>query len=294
MSSKSKHHRSSGESKAERYGRSFLAFALSLTISLLSLCCCIRFAFVTPQSIVGIFTDEKYVASLREDVLEYGCDVCRGSMLPEDSLNETITYEKLYKIVEAYISGSLGASQEFTKTTYEDINAELKKDIENRVKEVVKSEGLTPDAKQKKGAEKLSEYMSNYILERIKIAHIDMLETVINIGNIASLIGIIVSAVFSLILILIIISIGEKRYRSMRSVIHSVNAAGLINLSLIAGLQIVKHIKSLVLYPTYVADAFMKYINRCENAVGISALLLFIVALILMSVVWKLSRDSKK
>lgn len=294
MSSKKHHHSHKSESKSEHIGRSFLAFALSLTLSLLTLSCCVKFVFITPQSIVNIFADEQYVDELRNDVLEYSHDVCRGSMLPENALDETISYEKLYDIVEAYVSGALGASQEYTKTTYEDISHELKTEIVSRINTVVKENGLTPDSKQKKGAEKLGEYMETYILERIEVAHIDMLETVVNVGSIASIIGIVVSALFSLILILIIISIGEKRYRSLRSVVHAVNAAGLINLSLIAGVQTVKHFKSLVLYPTYIADAFMRYVNRCENTVGISSLALFFVALILMTVVWKLSRDSKK
>ncbi len=291
MSSNHHHHSESG---GEHYGRSFLAFVLFLTISLLSLLCCVRFSFITPRSMVNIFVNEEYVTALRNDVLEYSHDLCRDCMLPEDALDSTVTYETVYGIENAYISGALGASREFTKTTYEDNVAELKKNIETAVNAAVKDNNISVDKNQKNGAAQVSEFVSTYLIKRIQIAHLDMLETVINIGKLASTIGIVVLAVLAVILVLIIISIGNKRYRALRSVIHSVNAAAILNLILILGVQIVKHFKTLVLYPTYVADAFMRYVNRCEGVVGFSSLVLFTVAFMLMIVVWKLNRETKK
>ena len=293
MSSSSSHNHTA-ESKGVIFARNFLAFALAMSLSLFSLFCCVRFAFVTPNSIVKIFANEQYVTALRNDVTDYAHDICRGSMLPEDTLDETISCEMLYDIVEAYISGAVSASQEFTKTTYEDTASELKKNMQTAIETVIKEQNLTVDSKQKNGAAELSGYVNDYILERIQIAHIDMLETVVNVGSIVSVIGMIVSVIISIVLILIIISVGEKRYRSVRYIVHSLNAAALINLSLILGVQIVKHFKSLVLYPTYVADAFLAYVDRCENAVGVSVIALFFAAFILTGIVWKLSRDSKK
>ncbi len=294
MSSNSTHRHSSAESKGIRFGRSFLAFALSLTVSLLSLFCCIRFYFVTPQSLVNIFANEQYVTALRNDVVDYAHDVCRGSMLPEDTLDETVSYSALYDIVEAYFAGSLGASQEFTKSTYEDLAKELKGNMADAINARIEKEGLKTDSKQKKGAQKLSEYVRTYILERIEVAHIDMLETVVNIGKIAGLVGIIVSALLSVVLVLIIISIGEKRYRSLRYIVYSMFAGAMINLTLIGGVEIVKTVKSLVLYPAYIADAFMSYVGRCEAVVLIAAISMFFAGFILTAAVWKMSRDSKK
>ncbi len=286
------HHRS--ESGGEHYGRSFLAFVLFLVISLLSLTLCVRFYFIAPRSMVNIFVNEEYVNTLREDVCEYSHDLCSACMLPEDALDTAITYESLYNIENAYISGALGASREFTKTTYEDNVAELGKNIENAVNTVIKEKNISVDEKQKNGAAEVSGLVSNYLLKRIEIAHIDMLETVINVGKLATTIGIAALTVLAVILVLIIISIGSKRYRALRSVIHSVNAAAILNLLLIGGVEIVKQFKSLVLYPTYVADTFMRYVSRCEGVVAISSLGLFTLAFMLMVVVWKLNRETKK
>ena len=291
--SSSKHHHTS-DTKAQKFARGFLAFALALSVSLLSLFCCIKFNFAAPKTIAGIFTDEEYVASFRDDVLEYSHDLCRANMLPEDTLDSAVSYKKVHSIINAYISGALGTSEEFTKTTYEDNVESLKKDITKQINSTVQAKSLTVDKKQKKGAEKLSDLVCDYLLEKLEIAHLDALETVINIGSIGGTVGITATAVVSLVLVLIIISIGERRYRALRSVIHGVNAAGLINLALIIGLEIVKHTKTLVLYPAYVASAFMNYVNRCEAVVGVSAAVLFATALVLMATVWKLNRDSKK
>ena len=283
MSTK-RHH--SSESGGEHYGRSFLAFVLFLTLSLLSLSLCVRFYFITPQSMVKIFVNEEYVTALRDDVTEYSHDLCRACMLPEDAIDEAITYESLYDIENAYISGALGASREFTKSTYEDNVAELAGSIKDTVNTVIKDKNISVDEKQKNGADDVSELVSEYLLKRIEIAHIDMLETVINVGKLATTIGIAALTVLAVVLILIIISIGSKRYRALRSVIHSLTAAAVLNLILIGGVEIVKQFKSLVLYPTYVADAFMRYVSRCEGAVGVSALGLFTAAFMLMVVVW--------
>ena len=293
MSSK-KHHHSSAETKGERVARSFLAFALALAVALLSLFCCIKFSFTSPKAVSGIFVNDKYVNALRADVTDFSHDICKASMLPEDVLDSEISYDAVYGIVNSYIKGSLGTSQEFTKTTYEDNLESLEAALTKKLNDEIDKNSLEVDKKQKNGAKEISSFIGDYLLERLQITHVSALETVINIGNIAGIIGMAVLAVIALVLTLLIISIGPKRYRAIRSVIHAVNAAALIDLSLIAGVQIVKHFKSLVLYPQYVADAFLTYVNRCEDAVGISSLVLFSISLILMAVVWKLNRDSKK
>lgn len=293
-SSKKKRSHSSSETKGEKVGRNILAFALFLTISLLSLTVCVRIAFVNPNSVVRIFVNEEYVSALRDDILAFSSDRCMSCNLPADTVEKAISYEDIYALENAYITGALGASKDYTKTTYEDNADEIRKNVKTVIDEKIKSEGLRVDKKQKNGSKKLTDEIYNYILERLEISNIDKLEAVVNVGKIVSLVGIIVFSVFAVIFALIVVSIGTKRYRALRFIVHSVNAAALLNLVLVLGVQLVKVFKDLVLYPTYLADAFMRYINRCELSVCASSVILFTIALVLTTFVWKLNRDSNE
>lgn len=287
-------HSSSSDTRSEKLGRNILAFALFLTVSLLSLSVCVRVAFVSPQSIVKIFVNEEYVTALHDDIINYSHAKCLSCMLPEDTLDDAITYRDIYSLENAYISGAMGASKDYTKTTYEDNAEDIKTKVKDAVNARIKADGLTVDKKQKNGADGLTESISEYILKRLEIAHIDKLEAAVNIGKIVSLIGIIASAVFAVIFALIVVSIGSKRYRAMRWIVHSINAAALLNLILVFGIEIVKKVKSLVFYPAYLADAFLRYVGRCEMAVSVSSAVLFLIALVLTCIVWRMNRNSKE
>ena len=67
----------------------------------------------------------------------------------------------------------------------------------------------------------------------------------------------------------------------------------MLDFTAVLGVAIVRMTKELVVYPTYLCDAMMKYVVDSTNVFIMSGLASFVVAIALMTVVWKLKRDEK-
>ena len=84
---------------------------------------------------------------------------------------------------------------------------------------------------------------------------------------------------------------GKKEYRSLRVLGASFCAASITGLivSLIA--VIIFKIKSIDIYPAFIKNAVNNYVNTAIGAVAICAVLLFLIALLLLAISWKLKRE---
>ncbi len=286
------HHHTVHENKTVKFWKSFLAFILFLSLAATSLSACARLVMVSPNSFIKLFCNEEYIASLQADIKEYAFDACDSSSLSYDCVDEAISFGTLYQIEKAYISGAMEADEEFTATTYQDYIAKLGKTIQETTAEVMEKQNITAEETVSDGADLFAQRITDYVTQRVEFPLMNQLQAVVNIGKIGSTVAIVFFAVLSLLLVLIIMTFKTKKYRSLREVVYALLAASLLDGSLVAGVALVGGVKDLVLYPTYLADAVMAYISSCMLSVGLAAIVLFVVALILMTVIWKIKRDN--
>lgn len=284
--------RSGATTKTQKAWRRVLAFVLFLTLTALSLFICVRTTFISKSSLIGIFTDADYVTAAQGELLDYAHDLCDACGVPYDSVDNAISVDKISEIKEAYIAGLLGASQEYTQTTYQDLIVALGDDIETQTKAMMKNRNIHTDDTVSNPAGAFADKIEEHLTEATELPHAEQLSTALNLAKTGSLAAVIFLAVLALILALIVVSIGTTRYRAVRYLAYASLSAALLDFLLVGGVQIVKQVKTLVLYPLYLSDALMRYVNRCLMSVSLSGGVLLLLAAVIMCIVWKMDRDS--
>lgn len=287
--SSSKHRQ--GETIAQKRARRILAFFLFLTFSLLSLSLCVRFAFVSKNAILSAMTSDAYVSGATKSAVDYSHDLCDECGIPYDSVDKNVNYDIIYSIQKAYYGGILNSSAEYTDTTYQDYIQNLGKNLKKSTLSMLSEQNIETAADKEKAVDKFVGNITSYVTEITEIPYAGMLKTLVTVGGIAALVAAAVFAVIALVLILIIVSIGSKIHRALREIAFSLYAASLLNILLVGGVEIVKLFKTLVLYPLYLGEAVMNYVNGCLVSVGWSSFALFLCGAVLTSVVWIINKN---
>jgi hypothetical protein len=293
MSKTKSRRKSTADSKKQMIARNIVAFFLFLSIVALSLSVCAKVCFVNPTRYAQIFTNQKYVNSLYEDVLQYSYDLCDESSIPYDSVDEIITYNNIYNIDEAYAYGNLTNEPQYTQTTYDDRITQLKNDLIESTTEMIKDDKLDTDSSVSNGVNEFSINISDYLRSKVEFAYMDKLQTVINFGKTISVVLIVIFALSTIILALIAFSIGNKNYRGLRAIAYSLNASALLQFGFVIAMLIIKKVKTLVIYPTYLCDSVMSFVNSGIISVTTVACILIGISLVVATVVWKLKRNQK-
>lgn len=280
------------ENKTHKTLRNILSFLLFISVSMMIFSACLRFYIINPKTIEGIFLNKSYVSSLCDDILTNAKDECDKAGLPYDIVDETINYSTVYDIQNAYISGSLGSAEEYTGTTYLTYVNTLGDELLKNTKSTIKQGGYTVDSDVKDGDELFVTNICNYLKNRVEFKHSEKISTIVNVGKTASVIALAVSAVIAFLLILIIASLGKVRYRSIRYISYSFMSSGFLGLCSVAGVELIKLFKDLVLYPMYFSASIMRYVSNCEICVTIFSLFSILISLLVSVAVWKIKRNN--
>lgn len=283
----------SSETKSVVFGRHFLSFGLFLVVTALSLTLFVRADCVDGKKYVSIFTNEKYVQSLYGDVKQYAYDMCAQNGIPTDSVDDVLTYDAVCDTATAYAEGNFDISQDYTKTTYEDRISELNTQLAKSTENTVGQYKIKTAENAKRDCADFSNDVCAYLKRQVAFEYTHQLQTLSNIGKTVSTVAAIVLAVVGVVLFAIIYTMGSKKYRGLRAISFSFIASGILQLVLIFGVQIIKTMKQLVIYPKYLCEAVLDYINVCELHVLVSAFASFGVAIALIALAWKLKRDHK-
>ena len=86
----------------------------------------------------------------------------------------------------------------------------------------------------------------------------------------------------------------SRKYRVMRSISYSFGSAAVMNLIVAAAVCIVKATKNLVIYPTYLVDVFIRWVDDSLNSVLTCAGILAIIFVAFACFTLKLKRDSQQ
>jgi membrane-associated HD superfamily phosphohydrolase len=215
------------------------------------------------------------------------------SGIDENAVDSVINYSTIYNLQESYTASALNTDSNYNDSAFDANIEEYNENLVASVTENLKTSNYKIDEDVKNNIENFSQKITDYTKGQITFEYMDKLQTFANLGETISLVAIIAFFIFSVILALIILSMGTKKYRTLRTINYSFYASGLFNLVLVAGMEIVKAKKSLVIYPIYLCDSVMKYINNCIMAIGLSGVVLLVVSLVITTFVWQLKHADK-
>ncbi len=300
-SSHSSSHSSSSKSKKKTKThdekgklRTVFAFLLFVSLAATVVFSGIRVTMLSPNRVADVFTNHEYLTALHRDVIDYSKDLCRKCGIPTDSIEETITYKSIEGIQKAYTLGMLSMDEKYSETTYVDLINSLGKNLETSTKDMVAENKLSVAESQKQnGPKEFSNDISSYIKKKVEFAYISDIQSVVNVASTAMNIAIAFFAVLTIAFFLLTISVADKHYRAFRSVVYSLFASALLCLFPAVFIGIVSLFKELLIYPSYLCDSVLNFINSCVSAFLVETGMLFFVGVLLSALVWKLKRNSE-
>lgn len=278
------------ETRSIKKFRSFLSFVLFVLVTVLSLSICTNSYFANSSNIEKHFVSYNYISSFREDIVQYSSDMFIKDGLSDENLDDVITYDLVKELTNSYYRSQFETNSSFTADSVANnvesiiapISSELKLQLDNSSYKY-----------NKEKADELTENIGNYINERISLAGTNYIQTAVNIAKIVSLVVSIVMAVFVAVLCLIIYFLGTVRYRSVRAISFSFTSAGILSLIISLIVYIISKVKIIDIFPMYLREAVMDYINACIGVVAISGATLLLISFVIICVVWKLKRTTQ-
>ena len=281
----------SSDRKAYRKSRYLFAFILFLSVTVFSLSLTARFCLLSADNVANIFVNHTYVSALSDDVLTYATDLCRSNNIPASAAEDVVTYSAVNEIDRAYIIGTLSLDEKYTKTSYEDKLTELVESLEESIKSTLEQSGIKTYSGMKDEPAQLAKSITDYLSERMIFSYFDKVEAALNIGKTASFAAVVVSGIISVALILIVIALGSKLYRNLRSVCHAFSASAIVSFLIPIVYSGVKSTKALGFYPTYLNDSIMSFLNNAVSAYALTGVILTVLSFALMAVVWTLKSE---
>lgn len=281
---------SSHDTKGNIRLRKFLSFVLCVLIIFLSLSVCTKTAFTSASYIEKQLTSYEYVSGYRENVIEYAEDVFMRNGIPADNLENVITQDMSQTLAQAYINSIIKAKPGYTADTVSQNIDILEKAVTDEIKTELENTGYKYN---KTAAQDISQRISSYADDELSIPAAGYLETIVNIGSVASTVLSVVLAIFAAVLALILFFVGAKRYRSVRAIGISFMSAGFFDLILSLLVIIISSIKHVDIYPLYLQNAFMSYVYGSIGAVALSGAILLLISLVFVTIVWKMKREEK-
>lgn len=275
--------------------RSTLSFFLYLCVTFAALCTVFLSVTANPNTFIKEFTNPSYVANVKDDISQYTRDLCLENSVPDDFIDTTITYDKIYNIENAYIYGELGSSQEFTTESYTGLLSRFKDDVSASVNDMVNSQGIKIEKSVKDTAvDTFAQQITDYTAKATRFGYIRQLKSFCDLSKTVCSIIVTACLIASIGLVIAIFSGTSRKYRATRSLAYAFSSASVMNLIVAVAIYIVKTTKNLVIYPTYLVDVFLKWVDDSLNSVLTCAGILAIIFVAFACVTLKMKRDSQR
>lgn len=280
---------------SRRKARNVLAFVLYLCIIMCALC--VEFVSVTanPKTFAKEFTNSVYVENMRCDIARYTKDLCQASSVPDNFVDNLITYDNIYKIENAYVSDEFASTREFSSDAYDGLIAQFKENVATSVDNVIKSNNISVDKSVNDTA--VDDFAQNVADYAGKVTQFGYASQVKDFCDLSKTVCSIIIAVCGAIGIGVIVSLFKRtsmKYHATRNIAYSLLAAFIMNLIVLAAVAVTKATRQLVIYPTYLVDVFIRWLNdsMCALAIGNGVLGILFVALVCFT--WKQKHDINK
>ena len=269
-----------------------MAYLLFVTLTVMSLGIAAKAVPLNKNNVADVYVNYDYVSALYDDISTRAHELCKRNAVPVSAVDDVLTFETVNDIDRAYILGTMSLDEQYSQTVYLDKIDDLAKDIAQSVNNTVKERGLKFATGQEKTADDFAKAITRYITGRITVSYLEKLQTIVNIGGTAATVATVISAVLTVALALIVITLGSEVYRNLRSICHAVSASALSCFIISGAYAYIKGTKSLYLFPTYLNDSIMRYLDSSANAVAITGAVLLVLSFVLMALVWKLKSDA--
>lgn len=280
--SKHRHH------KKSHFGQYVLTFLLFLSIAVFSLSLCAKAYIINPHSVSAMFTSKEYVTSLHSDIVTYAKDECKKCSVPDTFVDDAISYDLVFSIESSYINNVLGTSDAFSNDAFESNIAILQDNVKKGVEDAIKAQGMEYGVKD--GSKLFAQSIADYASEKAQFQYVDKLQTVFNLSKVL-LPAIMIASAIVMVFLLVFVFLGRtKNYRSLRNICYAFEAASLFDFAMVLAVAVIRVMKDLVIYPTYLCQAAMSYVNKCMFTVSIAGLVLAYISIIIMVVIWRIKR----
>ncbi len=280
---------------SRRRTRAILAFVLYLCVIICAVC--LEFVSVTanPKTFVKEFTNSTYVENMRKDVVQYTKDLCALNSVSDDFVDNLISYDNIYRIEKAYISGEFTSTQEFSEEAYTGLLAQLKENVATSVSDFIKTENITVEKSVKStAADKFADDVAEYTGKVIQFGYAEQVKDFCNLSKTVCFVLIAVCGVIGICTVILLFKHTSQKYRATRNIAYSLLASTVMNLIVLAAVVFVKSTKHLIIYPTYLVDVFMRWLDDSVYAFAIGTGFLGILFVAFACVTWKLKHDSEQ
>lgn len=274
--------------------RKKISFFLYICVAVVSIFACCLVTVANPSVFVNAFTSGECVESLRADVVLYATDMCKKNNIPDDFVEDAISYDTMYHLEKAFVSGTLGASKQYNENAFSGMLDDFTTDLRQKVEKSLDSNGIGESSYNTDSLSLFCRDIAGYIESRIDFQYMNNVRHEIRRIRIVSYIFI---AIFTLVAVALIVCLslkGGKNYKILQSIASSVLGAAFMNAIVAVALGIVNATKDLIIYPLYIAGAFVDYFQLTALTFASCSALLFMVFLVLLVFGWKLKRNEKE
>lgn len=271
------------ESKLVKRLRTILSFVLAIIISSVSIACCFSASFFKQSDIEKYFISFEYTQGVKENLYTYVSDYYQKSGFDTDKLDEYISYEAVSEAVKNYAGYYISHRVGFEEDAYINSIDKIIESIRADISEQIKLSNQNNDAKM---LESVTANINEYFKDEISLNGIEKLDSMLNIGLPAFYIIIGIGLFLFVFVALILYFLGEKRYRSLRALTISFLTAGIFDVCLAVMVFVISRVKKFDVYPIYLYDEFMKYVNTCIGTVAAAGFICIIIAFAFASVTW--------
>ena len=282
-------------SSSRRKKRTALSFLLYLLISLSVICVGFLSVGSNPNTFIKEFTSNKYVENVKADAVRYCQDMCLQNSIPDDFIDDVITYNRILSIQKAYIVGELNENDEYNKNTYKSLLTKLQEDIEVSVSNMVSEQKIQIDSSVKDTAvADFSKQIKEYVEKIIHFNYISQLRSYCDTANMFCKILLCVCSIGIVCVVLMLIMGTSRKYRATRATAYSILAAVIMNMVVFDTVSIIKSKKELVIYPTYLVDVFLNWVDDSLAYLLASTGFLAILFVAVTALTWRLKNNSKQ
>ena len=271
------------EQKLAKLLRGIFSFLLAGVITILSVAICFVSNFINPESVEKYFNSFEYSCGVRDDISDYAKDIYDKNGLDNSNIDYIFSYDNVKLIVDDYaahvIADRAGYDEKLYSKHIEDVTDDLRQDIEAQLK----ANGNDNDIK---AIDQIVRSVAKYIEKEINITGIGKLNSVMSIGNKITKVILFVNGALFIFVAGVLLFLGEQRYRSVRAISISFLTSGFYQIFLGLIVIIISRVKRFDIYPNYLFDQLMSYVDNCSQTLMLAGFVLIIISIFFASIAW--------
>ncbi len=277
------------ETKGFKLLRSILSFFLFASVVLFSVSLNMKTEVFSLDDIEEKFTSNKYVSSLREDVIEYANDLYAFNGLDTENTEDALQYRLFEQGCEAYFGFYISARAHYNEDSYKEYVDDIVEAFDEDFSAKLERAGVDYTEEQ---VELVESSFENYVNNRLTLSHLEDLRTVNNLGSVGSTVALSVSifAIFFFSIVLYFIGDKFRRYRSYRAICVAFASAGLYDIILTITALIIFKFKTIDIFPLYLRERVMEYIYHYLLCLSVTGFAVLFFAIIFAVGAWKIRK----